>query len=133
MAAAIALCARTYSGVGIDIEEVVVDPSIREAMLGNIISIRELAHLRQPNLELSFDVLLTLVFSAKESFYKGTYGSIGRCFDFDAIELVRFDPVMQNIEFKVRETLSDLFRAGDVIETNFKIVDDKYVCTMFLR
>lgn len=132
MAAAIALRAHTCSGAGIDIEEVIVDSSTRSAILDNIISVRELAYLRQHDLGLSFDVLLTLVFSAKESFYKGAYGSVGRFFGFDAIELARFDPVMQSIEFEVREALSEDFRPGDVVRTSFRIVDDKYVCTTFL-
>ena len=56
---------------------------------------------------------LTLIFSLKESFYKAAYPQVGRFFDFSAVSVLGLDPAMQQIRFRLEQSLSVALREGD--------------------
>jgi enterobactin synthetase component D len=83
-AAATALRRGVRSGVGIDIERIVVSEETQDALRTTAIGDDEVAYLRTLTGALPLNVLMTIVFSAKESLYKGAFAAVGRYFDFAA-------------------------------------------------
>lgn len=100
LAAAVVLSAYRCRGIGIDFEDI-VGQDIYDALCFSVLSPREYALLKGLNSRLNLDVLLTLVFSAKESFFKATAAVVGRYFDFDAI-------VFRDIDFQRNELLLEV-------------------------
>ena len=86
-AAAVAQTAHA-GGLGIDAERVVT-PSAMEAVVAQVAKAEELAGLAGSGL--ADAVLLTVVFSAKESLYKCLFRRVGRYFDFQDARLVEVD------------------------------------------
>lgn len=71
-------------GVGID-REPMIDPDVAARVGPGIAKPHELAHLDSSRWP--FNEALTLVFSAKESFFKAVYPTVGRYLDFDAVSV----------------------------------------------
>jgi len=76
-------------GIGIDIEQV-VNADMQQALLASVVQPQEMDYLRTVR-ELPLPVLLTLVFSAKEAFFKATFAAVGRMFGFDALRVPKID------------------------------------------
>lgn len=103
-AAAVVLKQTVCRGVGIDIEEVPSQATL-EALVKMAVSEAEHEYIRaQARGSSDFAKLLTLVFSAKESFFKAAHATVGRYFGFDAIELVSVCYDQQRLEFRLRES-----------------------------
>jgi len=73
-----------FAGVGIDIETVPAPPALA-ALANNAISSAELKLLRSLSNQAPLPLLLTAVFSAKESFFKACYADVGHYFEFDVV------------------------------------------------
>jgi enterobactin synthetase component D len=132
MAAAVIVPVSTgYHGVGIDIENMLSGQGAREvrALVANHGELRYLAGFEEA---LGPDVPLTLVFSAKESFFKAVHGEVQRYFDFDAIELEHIDLAAQSMRFRVCEELTPRLRRGAHCEIRFRILDATHVATLCL-
>ncbi len=69
--------------------------------------------------ELSLQVALTIAFSAKESFYKAAYATVGRIFDFSAVQVKELDARKQRLTLVLNEDLSDQFCRGRVCDARF--------------
>jgi enterobactin synthetase component D len=132
IAAAVVVRQDRFHGVGIDIETI-SQGSASDALRSTIVSSRELDYLESFQGGMSIDTLLTLVFSAKESFYKGVIGLVQRFLDFDVIELRAIDTVANTLDFEVREFLGAEFVPGHRLQVDFKLLDDAHVMTMFQR
>lgn len=128
LAAAVALPAAQQRGVGIDIEAH-ADDGARESIAAMVLNARELALLRGKGGALGDAVLLSLAFSAKESFYKAVYGAVGRFVDFDAIEIDTLDVAQGRIGFTLTETLCGAWQAGSRGEAGFELLDEHHVIT----
>lgn len=109
-AAAAALPFGRWQGVGIDIEDAVGPQEIAGIEQLAMCS-AELAMLRQIP-ELPYNVLVALAFSAKESFYKATFGAIGRYFGFEAIRIDAVDQAGGCLHFTTMETLCSAWPRG---------------------
>lgn len=132
MAAAIVLPVSTgYHGVGVDIETVLADDGAAavRAIVANDGELRYLATLAGT---LGPNVPLTLVFSAKESFFKAVHGEVGRYFNFDAIELEHIDLSAQSLHFRVCEDLTPRLRRGMRCEIRFQLLDATHIATLCL-
>lgn len=132
MAAALVLpVAMGYHGVGIDIENILGGQGAQEvrAIVANDGELRYLAGFEDT---LGPDVPLTLVFSAKESFFKAVHGEVQRYFNFDAIELEHIDLSAQSMRFRVREDLTPRLRPGVRCEIHFRILDATHIATLCL-
>jgi 4'-phosphopantetheinyl transferase EntD len=127
-AAAVALPGRPR--VGIDIERV-VSPESQQALLATAISPGEQAYLRTLAAGLPFEQLITAVFSAKESFFKAAFPSVGRYFDFSAAELVHFDVQNLRLSLRLTEALSREFFVGKVIELHVEYIRPDTLLTSF--
>ena len=122
LAAAVAVAAGAHQGVGIDLEQV-VDAHGRAALLNAVVDATELALLQALASDRALDVLLTVVFSAKESLFKGAFAAVGRYFDFSAARLVAIDPAAGRLQLRLTQTLCPQFVAGQSCDVGFRRVD----------
>ncbi|WP_081905386.1 4'-phosphopantetheinyl transferase family protein [Janthinobacterium agaricidamnosum] len=130
VAAALVLPASQYGGIGIDIET--VGEGTLDFMHGSIVSAHELAYLRTLQDRLDLNTLLTLVFSAKESFFKAAFGAVQRLFDFDAVHIERIDVDSRTISFALTETLCPQFQQGTRWSAAYAVMDRRQIVTGFL-
>jgi enterobactin synthetase component D len=128
-AAAVVASARTCGGIGIDIE-MPVEPDAIESVEQLVLSVEELAIVKASS-ELSYPVLLALVFSAKESFYKAVFGSIGRILDFSAIRLRRIDGGGKGLHFQCSSILSARWREGTPVCVHYRVFPTGEIMTCF--
>ena len=120
-----ALCAaqheRGAGGVGIDVETQM--PSVRaEELWSGIVNENECQWLRQrPQ---PFNLLLTLVFSAKESLFKALYPQVRCYFDFMDARIVGLDMQAQTFELELLTTLTPRCQAGRRFKGRFWLQGD---------
>ncbi|WP_052690036.1 4'-phosphopantetheinyl transferase superfamily protein [Xanthomonas sp. GPE 39] len=130
-AAAIAVAANTRQGVGIDLERMIA-PSARAALLSIAIDADEAARLaKAADAQWSHDLLLTALFSAKESLFKAAYGAVGRYFDFSAARLCDIDLARQRLHLRLTETLCAQFVAAQVCEIGFARLSPELIFTHY--
>jgi 4'-phosphopantetheinyl transferase EntD len=132
MAAAVVLpVSLGYHGVGIDIESILGGQGAQEvrAIVANEVELRYLAGFDDT---LGANGPLTLLFSAKESFFKAVHGEVRRYFNFDAIELEHIDLSTQRMRFRVCEDLTPRLRPGMRCDIRFKILDVTHIATLCL-
>ena len=130
-AAAVACPRGDLLGVGIDIETIVNDDA-RQAMVELVVSPEEAAYLRRSDIGLAFDCMLTLVFSAKESFFKAAFAHVQQYIDFDAVNLVHIDPVRRVMRFRCVETISPRLLTGQEFHACYEFVDSASIFTVVL-
>lgn len=132
-AAAVACPAAVLAGIGIDIESI-IGAEARAAMAELVVSAAELDYLRALSGEmggvLSLDCLLTLVFSAKESFFKAAFAQVRAYFDFDAVRVTEIDTAAGTIGLRCAVTLAQRLREGDHYLAGFELVGKSAVLTV---
>ena len=131
LAAAVALAPGPRRGVGIDLEHV-VDDTVASALLGTVVDATELALVRSLAGPHTINSLLTIVFSAKESLFKGAYAAVGRYFDFSAARLVALDAARGRLRLRLVEPLCPQFALGQECEVGFDSIDADTVITHFV-
>lgn len=129
-AAAVALPAGTCAGVGIDMEHVAGSDACA-ALSATAMNERERCYLQSLESTLPRDVLLTAVFSAKESLFKAAFGAVGRYFDFSAAQASILDPERGLIQLRLTETLCESFVVDQVCDVGFGFIDPDTVLTYF--
>lgn len=130
-AAALACPGSALLGVGLDIETIVQEQG-RHALVDLVVSADEVAFLRLSDAGLDFDCLLTLVFSAKESFFKAAFPQVRAFFDFDALKLLHIDAARRQMRFRCQQTLSALLTEGREVMAGFGFLDGGSVFTVVL-
>jgi enterobactin synthetase component D len=134
-AAAVACKNIALLGMGMDIETV-IDDDARAAMVELVVSATELAYLQQMAASgactLGFDRLLTIVFSAKESFFKAAFAHVREYFDFDAAHVYEIDPARQLIRFRCVHALSAHLPRGRECVAYFELLDAASILTVVL-
>ncbi|HWW73477.1 MAG TPA: 4'-phosphopantetheinyl transferase superfamily protein [Duganella sp.] len=120
-----------YRGVGLDIETVLGDDGAREVG-GVVASADETRYLAAFEHTLGRNVPLTLLFSAKESFFKAVHGAVRRYFDFDALELERIDVAARRMHFRLCEDLGPDLPPGTRHTIHFQRPDAAHVATLCL-
>lgn len=128
-AAAVAL--RGVGGVGIDVEAVVAGDAL-QALTAVAVSPGELDYLRTLAGPLPLATLLTLVFSAKESLYKGAFAAVGRFFDFGAARVSCLDLENRTVALTLQEELPAPFCRGSTWIVDVDFVRDDTVVTSFV-
>lgn len=131
LAAAVVVPGTLCRGIGIDIEQPV--PASFGALHSMVLAPAEqalLAVLAQ-RAGLAEGVLLTLVFSAKESFFKATCAAVGRYFGFDALALGGIDPVRAELAFTVTAGLCADWPAGAPVRIGYACAPHGRVATLF--
>ena len=79
------------------------------------------------------DLWVTIAFSAKESFYKAAYPTVGRFFDFSAAQVVSVNPGVGRLLLEVVEPLDETFVAGSRWPVDFGVFCDFVVLTAVLK
>lgn len=131
LAAAVALRRGTQRGIGIDLEPV-LGPDLLDAVHATVLSAGEYALLCGGGGVFPIEVLCTLAFSAKESFFKGCFAAVGRYFDFSAVRVVAFDAHARTLQLELVQTLCRELKAGTAFEVRFAFADPATVLTFFL-
>jgi enterobactin synthetase component D len=127
--AAALVCARTTQlGVGIDIEHR-VDDNARHALHDLVLMPAEASLLRSKAGIVDFNWLLTIVFSAKESFYKASFNQVGDYFGFDAVRVADIDIPNGSIDMVCTRTLSTGLRQGQLSLAHFAFLDTSSILT----
>jgi enterobactin synthetase component D len=120
-AAALVHPASQVRGLGIDIETR-IDDAGRAAMLGLVVCDDEVQLLRS-HATLPFDDLLTLVFSAKESFYKAAFAQVQAFFDYEAVRVIGIDELRAILRLRCAYTLSPGLPEGFICDVHFEWID----------
>jgi 4'-phosphopantetheinyl transferase EntD len=129
-AAAVALRRGECSGVGIDLEHM-AGPDASAALATTAVGANELRYLETLTRLWPMNMLLTAVFSAKESLFKAAFNEVGRYFDFSAAHVFLVDPEAGVIRLRLAETLCPAFVDGQVCEIGFCFLGTDVVLTYF--
>jgi 4'-phosphopantetheinyl transferase EntD len=127
-AAAVAMKRGDRSAIGIDIEGVATGDALR-ALVDLALSAEELGRLRALERTCSLRVLVTLVFSAKEAFFKAAFSSVGRYFDFSAIHVLEVDLEGRRLTMQVQEPLSAALAPGALHTATFGFLAPQVIYT----
>jgi 4'-phosphopantetheinyl transferase EntD len=130
-AAAVTASASDVTSIGIDIE-CRIGVATRESVEGTVIGPRERTLLRAHSGQLPYEMLLTIAFSAKESFFKGCFATVGTYFDFDAVELTALDVAAGTLELTLMRTLADSLPEGGRFTLRSQFIDADTVLTSFV-
>jgi enterobactin synthetase component D len=128
LAAAVAVDTAVHGAIGIDVESM-VEAHMQAALTSLAISPQEMAVLERACPTLPMEWLMTVVFSAKESFFKAAFPAVGRYFDFDAIALRTFDWLAHTLTFEIREALCPALMPGRLVQARYVKLDADTVCT----
>ena len=131
IAAAIALARSTYRGIGIDLEPV-LGLDLLATVRATVLDEREYALLCTSAGAYPIDILCTLAFSAKESFFKGCFAAVRRYFDFSAVRLVGIDARARSLQLELLHTLCPELVEGSLFEVRFEFPDPDTVLTLFI-
>ena len=122
MAVAVACPKGRARGIGVDVEYVLEDQVWRE--IGESVTHgSDAAFLASASEPLGIAVARTVLFSAKESFFKSAFGMVGRVFDFDALSLVGLDADAGTATAVVNLDLCPEVRRMDEVGIGFSAVD----------
>lgn len=131
--AAAAIAPKTaYAGIGIDIETVPAPPALA-ALEQGVLSEAELELLRNGAHQAPLPLLITAVFSAKESFFKACYADVGHYFEFDAVNVRTFDLEQGVIELQQNVHLCPQLPAGMRHRIQLGRLTPDTVCTLYCR
>ena len=128
-AAAVACPAGSLGGIGIDLETR-IGPDALAAVAALAVSPREYDYLRALAGSEPVDQLLTVVFSAKESFFKAAFGRVGAYFDFDAAEVLAIAPGARTLALRCTGSLGPGLEAGTVHVPHYDLLDTDSVFTL---
>jgi 4'-phosphopantetheinyl transferase EntD len=119
------------TGIGIDIERRIgteTCQSVEDTVLKPV----EKALLHSLAGEVAYDMLLTIAFSAKESFFKGSFATVGTYFDFDAVEIVALDATGGTLEIMLTRSLAPALARGRRFAVRIQCIDADTVLTSFV-
>ena len=111
--------------------EDVVSPDAQAALVDVVLDAAEIDCLPKASVDYPLALLLTTVFSAKESFFKGVFGSVGYIFGFEAIRLEVVDCTKQYMDFELTETIGDQLSSGHSFRVGFTVLSPRVVLTYF--
>lgn len=131
LVAAVAVASSTVRGVGIDLEGI-VDVDALDAIRHMAMTPDEQAVLEQQRKDISESMLVTIAFSAKESFFKGTFLTVGRFFDFSAVRVSHFDAASGRLDLTITEDLCPDLPQGRSFPLWFTFVSSTTVATSFI-
>lgn len=130
-AAALACPDGVLMGIGIDIETIVQDED-RQALEALVVSADEVAYLTASAGELSYDCLLTLVFSAKESFFKAAFAHVKHYFGFDALRVEHIDREQRIICLRAVVALCERLPLGRLYQARYEFIGHASIFTFLL-
>jgi 4'-phosphopantetheinyl transferase EntD len=130
-AAAVATDAAGITGIGIDIERRIT-PETRRSVEEMVLHPAEDSLLRAMAGEVPYEMLLTIAFSAKESFFKGAFATVGTYFDFSAVDITALDIPGGSIEVVLTRSLAAGLPEGRSFTLRTQFIDADTVLTSFV-
>ncbi|WP_081420518.1 4'-phosphopantetheinyl transferase family protein [Xanthomonas arboricola] len=132
---AIAATAATddFRAIGIDVEEIVTSEIINNIERLVVNEDESILVGRCEARQRDRGIVFTLIFSAKESFFKAAYPYARRYFGFEAISAVHIDWVKQVIYLKINGDIGNYFSCGTVIPAYFKQIDRRILTLLWIR
>ena len=127
-AVAIAMPPDSCAGAGIDIEKV-PDAAGCKALRNAVVTRAELLRMRHTCHRFTPEQILTLVFSAKESFFKAAYPQIRKIFGFEVLRFLTLCAQTRALVFNLRHTLNRILRAGLQIRIPFVALPEEVFLT----
>lgn len=110
------------SGFGIDMQSI-IDSETQAKISPTIISRDEYVLIKKRVNKLSETMLFTLVFSAKESFFKALFNKVGEYFNFGVVSVVNIDILKQQLTLKIIDTLNNQLPQHFEIDVPFAILE----------
>lgn len=130
-ATAVAASGRRCAGIGIDLE-LLVRPDLVDGILPTVAGKGEVAVVSSAA-TCDTALALTLIFSAKEAFFKASYGAVKYFFDFSAASVVEIDANAKVAYLMLNSALERGFPAGAIFPVHYEILDDGSVFTACIR
>jgi 4'-phosphopantetheinyl transferase EntD len=130
-AAAVATRDGGITGVGIDIEHR-IGTQTRASVEDSVLTPAEQSRLHPLAGDVPYEMLLTIAFSAKESFFKGSFATVGTYFDFDAVELTALDVAAGTLQIVLTRTLAPSLPQGRRFTLRHGFIDEDTVLTRFV-
>lgn len=127
LAAATAVPAGRFRGVGIDIEAA-LHPDAIASTEQYAMNPQELHVLRRQT-ALPYALALAAAFSAKETIYKALFPTVGRYFGFEAVRIDALEA--QQLHFTAMETLCPDWRAGSQGRVDAMLLDPQTILTSY--
>lgn len=118
---------KNLQGIGIDYESIL---SIDRAnyLKDSILTKKESTYFLK-NEKMSFNVLCTAIFSAKESVFKCVYPLIREYFEADKIDILELDVLANCFKFRFSDELQNITNDFE-FAGYWCCVNDKYICTL---
>jgi 4'-phosphopantetheinyl transferase EntD len=130
-AAAVVASAAGITGIGIDIERR-IGPETRQSVEDTVLKPAEQSLLHALAGSVPYEMLLTIAFSAKESFFKGSFASVGTYFDFDAVDLTALDATGGTLELVLTRSLAPALPQGRRFTLRTQCIDADTILTSFV-
>lgn len=130
-AAAVAMAADGITGLGIDIERRIAAET-RGSIEDTVLDADEQSLLHALSGDTPYELLLTIAFSAKESFFKGCFTTVGSYFDFDAVDLTMLDVTEGTLELVIAQPLAPTLPRGRRFTLRTRFLDADTVLTSFV-
>jgi 4'-phosphopantetheinyl transferase EntD len=130
-AAAVVASAAGITGIGIDIEGR-IGPETRQSVEDTVLKPAEQSLLHALAGSVPYEMLLTIAFSAKESFFKGSFASVGTYFDFDAVHLTALDATGGTLELVLTRSLAPALPQGRRFTLRTQCIDADTILTSFV-
>lgn len=127
-AAALVAPSTDWGGVGIDIESLVAADT-RDWLLGSAVTQQELDWLVHGAPRLPQGALLTLAFSAKESFFKAAFHRLGRYIGFEDAHACAISPAAGVLLLRCVADLAPGLERGQLVPVRFFWLDPHTLCT----
>lgn len=128
-ACAIAASLDNVKGLGIDIQSP-IDEDVVEDIHDRIINEQELLFLKGKGL--TRQQAVTLTFSAKESFFKGTFSAVGEYFGFESLEVVELDSKEQILECRLTNTLAKALQQDARFRCHYQLLPNQSYVSLFI-
>jgi enterobactin synthetase component D / holo-[acyl-carrier protein] synthase len=106
-----------YKNIGVDVEKI-MSRDFAQKVSKLVFPEDEKVH----DWPLSYESLLTIVFSAKEAVFKAIYHDVGYVFGFDKVKLIKVERSYLILE--IGENLSESWVKGDRISIHYEIFGD---------
>jgi len=129
-AAAVATNATGLRGIGVDIEQRIA-PETRRSVEEMVLHPAEHSLLRAMTGEAPYEMLLAIAFSAKESFFKGSFATVGTYFDFSAVDITKLDIPGGTVDVVLTRSLAEGLPEGRTFTLRTHFIDADTVLTSF--
>lgn len=119
----------TYSGVGVDIENIINEASLA-SIKNRVLDVNEQDLF--DNSAVSATIAATIGFSVKESLFKAIYPSVQKFLDFSDAKIINMDIDESEIELELTLSLSSCFYKGRKFKAYFTKINDSIITTVTL-